>query len=87
MKCPSGLIVFDMDSTLIGIECIDEIARLNDCYTKVAEITKAAMEGKSTLVSRCVSVSLASRALVSLHCSAYLTPFLCILARKNCLPN
>ncbi|MCH2455741.1 MAG: phosphoserine phosphatase SerB [Idiomarina sp.] len=46
MKYPSGLIVFDMDSTLIGIECIDEIARLNDCYTKVAEITKAAMEGK-----------------------------------------
>lgn len=46
MKYPSGLVVFDMDSTLIGIECIDEIARLNDCYTKVAEITKAAMTGK-----------------------------------------
>jgi phosphoserine phosphatase len=46
MKHSSGLIVFDMDSTLIGIECIDEIARLNDRYTKVSAITEAAMRGE-----------------------------------------
>ncbi|MDV6317133.1 phosphoserine phosphatase SerB [Idiomarina sp. HP20-50] len=46
MKHSSGLIVFDMDSTLIGIECIDEIARLNNRYTKVSTITEAAMRGE-----------------------------------------
>lgn len=46
MKKNSGLIVFDMDSTLIGIECIDEIARLNNRYTKVSAITEAAMRGE-----------------------------------------
>lgn len=45
MKDNSGFIVFDMDSTLIRIECIDEIARLNDRYTKVSAITEAAMRG------------------------------------------
>ncbi|MCK7460424.1 phosphoserine phosphatase SerB [Idiomarina aminovorans] len=45
MKHSSGLIVFDMDSTLIHIECIDEIARLNNRYTKVSAITEAAMRG------------------------------------------
>jgi len=46
MKHSSGLIVFDMDSTLIHIECIDEIARLNNRYTKVSAITEAAMRGE-----------------------------------------
>lgn len=46
MKHSSGLIVFDMDSTLISIECIDEIARLNNRYTKVSAITEAAMRGE-----------------------------------------
>ncbi len=46
MKHSSGLIVFDMDSTLINIECIDEIARLNNRYTKVSAITEAAMRGE-----------------------------------------
>ncbi|RUO73505.1 phosphoserine phosphatase SerB [Idiomarina ramblicola] len=46
MKHSSGLIVFDMDSTLIRIECIDEIARLNNRYTKVSAITEAAMRGE-----------------------------------------
>ena len=46
MKYSSGLIVFDMDSTLIHIECIDEIARLNNRYTKVSAITEAAMRGE-----------------------------------------
>lgn len=50
MKHSSGLIVFDMDSTLIHIECIDEIARLNNRYTKVSAITEAAMRGEIDFV-------------------------------------
>lgn len=46
MKHSVGLIVFDMDSTLIHIECIDEIARLSNRYTKVSAITEAAMRGE-----------------------------------------
>jgi phosphoserine phosphatase len=41
-----GLVLFDMDSTLITIECIDEIAALAGRKTEVAAITTAAMEGK-----------------------------------------
>ena len=40
------LIAFDMDSTLISIECIDEIARVVGRYDEVAEITEAAMRGE-----------------------------------------
>lgn len=41
-----GLVVFDMDSTLIQMECIDEIAKLADVGDKVAEVTELAMQGK-----------------------------------------
>lgn len=41
-----GLAVFDMDSTLIRIECIDEIAALAGCKQQVEEITAAAMRGE-----------------------------------------
>lgn len=41
-----GLIVIDMDSTLINIECIDEIADLQGTKPQVAEITAAAMRGE-----------------------------------------
>ena len=40
------LICFDMDSTLINQEVIDEMARAFGFYEKVAEITEAAMQGK-----------------------------------------
>jgi phosphoserine phosphatase len=40
------LFVFDMDSTLIGQEVIDQIAERAGVFNEVAEITKAAMEGK-----------------------------------------
>ena len=40
------LIAFDMDSTLINIECIDEIADAAGRKTEVAVITEAAMRGK-----------------------------------------
>ncbi|CAM4314152.1 phosphoserine phosphatase SerB [Pseudoalteromonas ostreae] len=41
-----GLLVMDMDSTAITIECIDEIARLADVYEDVAAVTAQAMAGK-----------------------------------------
>ena len=42
------LIAFDMDSTLISIECIDEIADAVGRKADVATITKAAMRGEIT---------------------------------------
>ena len=41
-----GLVVMDMDSTLISIECIDEIADMYRIKPQVAEITEAAMRGE-----------------------------------------
>ncbi len=41
-----GLCVMDMDSTLIAIECIDEIADMMSIKPQVAEITEAAMRGE-----------------------------------------
>ena len=40
------LIAFDMDSTLIQGEVIDELAKIHGCEEAVSEITSAAMEGK-----------------------------------------
>lgn len=42
------LIAFDMDSTLINIECIDEIADAAGRKAEVAAITEAAMQGVIT---------------------------------------
>ncbi|HVL75531.1 MAG TPA: phosphoserine phosphatase SerB [Noviherbaspirillum sp.] len=41
-----GLVTMDMDSTLITIECIDEIADMQGLKPQVAEITEAAMRGE-----------------------------------------
>lgn len=41
-----GLLVMDMDSTLITIECIDEIADVQGIKPQVAAITAAAMRGE-----------------------------------------
>jgi phosphoserine phosphatase len=41
-----GLVVMDMDSTLISIECIDEIADMQGLKPQVAAITEEAMQGK-----------------------------------------
>lgn len=41
-----GLVVMDMDSTLISIECIDEIADMIGVKPQVAQITEAAMRGE-----------------------------------------
>ena len=43
-----GLIAFDMDSTLINIECIDEVADAAGRKSEVAAITEAAMRGEIT---------------------------------------
>ena len=40
------LIAFDMDSTLINIECVDEIADVVGRKAEVAAITEAAMRGE-----------------------------------------
>jgi phosphoserine phosphatase len=40
------LLVMDMDSTLITIECIDEIADMQGLKPQIAEITEAAMRGE-----------------------------------------
>ncbi|WP_293932622.1 phosphoserine phosphatase SerB [Iodobacter sp.] len=41
-----GLVVMDMDSTLITIECIDEIADMQGIKSQVSEITASAMRGE-----------------------------------------
>lgn len=41
-----GLVVMDMDSTLIAIECIDEIADMHGIKPQVSEITESAMRGE-----------------------------------------
>ena len=43
-----GLVAFDMDSTLINIECVDEIAAAAGRKDAVATITEAAMRGDIT---------------------------------------
>lgn len=40
------LLITDMDSTLINIECVDEIADFVGCKPQVAAITEAAMRGE-----------------------------------------
>lgn len=40
-----GVLVMDMDSTAIQIECIDEMARLHGVYDQIATITAEAMAG------------------------------------------
>jgi len=42
------LVAFDMDSTLINIECIDEVAAAAGRKAEVAAITEAAMRGEIT---------------------------------------
>ena len=44
--CEPGLLVMDMDSTVIACECIDEIAALAGVGTEVAAVTAQAMQGK-----------------------------------------
>jgi phosphoserine phosphatase len=45
------LLITDMDSTLIAIECIDEIADMQGLKAEVSEITEAAMRGELDFAS------------------------------------
>jgi len=45
-KIVPGLLIMDMDSTLVQAETIDEIARVAGVGDKVAEITESAMRGE-----------------------------------------
>lgn len=47
---PRVAVVFDLDSTLIQQECIDELARAHGVYGRVSEITKRAMRGELDFV-------------------------------------
>ncbi|HSR54025.1 MAG TPA: phosphoserine phosphatase SerB [Acidobacteriota bacterium] len=44
--CPPGLLVMDMDSTLVEQEGIDELAREVGVYEEVASVTEEAMRGR-----------------------------------------
>ncbi len=46
-----GLCVMDMDSTLINIECIDEIADMMELKPQISVITEAAMRGEIDFVA------------------------------------
>ena len=46
LRIPRKLVCFDMDSTLINQEVIDEIARSNGLFDQVSKITASAMEGQ-----------------------------------------
>ena len=46
LKNPYQLVAFDMDSTLIQAECIDEIAKEAGVGEQVAAVTEAAMRGE-----------------------------------------
>lgn len=41
-----GLVVFDMDSTLVDAEAINELAKAGGVHSRIAEVTQKAMEGE-----------------------------------------
>ena len=53
------LIAFDMDSTLINIECVDEIADAVGRKAQVAAITEATMRGETDKSSNHMRPSIA----------------------------
>src|SRR3546814_10695926 len=44
--CSSDLLVADMDSTMITVECIDELADYAGLKAQIAEVTERAMRGE-----------------------------------------
>lgn len=59
-----GLFITDMDSTLINIECIDEIADMHGVKAEVAAITESAMRGE---IDFCTSLTRRVSLLAGLH--------------------
>ncbi len=62
-----GLVAMDMDSTLITIECIDELADMAGIKTQVAAITASAMRGEIDFAE---SLTRRTALLAGLHASA-----------------
>lgn len=64
-----GIILFDMDSTAIEIECIDEIAKLAGVGEQVSEVTERAMLGeldfKESLIQRVSTLEGASESILA----------------------
>lgn len=64
-----GIILFDMDSTAIEIECIDEVAKLAGVGKQVSEVTERAMQGeldfKESLLQRVGSLAGADEAILA----------------------
>ncbi|MUI52801.1 phosphoserine phosphatase [Aliivibrio fischeri] len=64
-----GIILFDMDSTAIEIECIDEIAKLAGVGEQVSEVTERAMQGeldfKESLIQRVETLAGADEAILA----------------------
>ncbi|MFD1804210.1 phosphoserine phosphatase [Mixta tenebrionis] len=82
-----GLLLMDMDSTAIQIECIDEIARLAGCGEQVAEVTERAMRGEldftASLRQRVAALKGAdANILRQVRDALPLTPGLCTLVQK-----
>lgn len=65
----AGLLVMDMDSTAIRIECIDEIAKLAGVGAEVAAVTARAMNGEldfaQSLIQRVATLAGAPEAVLS----------------------
>lgn len=56
------LLIADMDSTIIGQECIDELAELVGIRAEISAITERAMRGEIAFEPRCASASACWRA-------------------------
>jgi hypothetical protein len=67
------LLVADMDSTMITIECIDELADYAGIKPQIAEITERAMRGELDFEARSTSASGCSR-ISTTWCSTAATP-------------
>ena len=65
LLCQPGVLVMDMDSTAIQIECIDEIAKLAGVGEQVAAVTARAMNGEldfaQSLIARVAALQGASQ--------------------------
>ena len=68
------LIAFDMDSTLINIECVDEIADAAGRKSELAAITEAAMRGEITDYKESLRQRVATGATHAEICSGLTTP-------------
>lgn len=87
-----GLLVMDMDSTAIKIECIDEIAKLAGVGEQVAKVTEQAMQGKldfkQSLYQRVATLNGADEAILQsvlnkLPLMEGLTELVAVLRRHN----